>query len=105
MKPEDIIGTYNYDPLNGSVDTGQGLWSQISSSSSQPYDPFEGLAKRVDELETQANQQALVIKLMRLKIHALEGKFTQEEVTNIRKMLMSDDEASKTLADSIIENA
>jgi hypothetical protein len=34
----------------------------------------------------------------------LEGKFTKEEVSNIRKMLMSEDEASRTLADSIIEN-
>ena len=42
---------------------------------------------------------------MRLKILALEGKFTQEEVTNIRKMIMSEDESSRTLADSIIENA
>jgi hypothetical protein len=35
----------------------------------------------------------------------MEGKFTQEEVSNIRKMLMSEDEASKTLASTIIENA
>jgi hypothetical protein len=35
----------------------------------------------------------------------MEGKFTQEEVANIRKMIMSEDEASRTLADSIIENA
>jgi hypothetical protein len=42
---------------------------------------------------------------MRLKILGLEGKFTQEEISNIRKMLMSEDEASRTLADSIIENA
>lgn len=53
----------------------------------------------------QSNQQGLIIKLLRLKIHALEGKFTQEEVANIRKMIMSEDEGSRTLADSIIENA
>jgi len=35
----------------------------------------------------------------------MEGKFTQEEVTNIRKMMMSQDEASVTLANTIIENA
>jgi hypothetical protein len=35
----------------------------------------------------------------------MEGKFTQEEISNIRKMLMSNDEASITVADSIIENA
>jgi hypothetical protein len=42
---------------------------------------------------------------MRLKILGIEGKFTQEEMSNIKKMLMSEDEASRTLADSIIENA
>jgi hypothetical protein len=35
----------------------------------------------------------------------MEGKFSQEEVINIRKMLISEDEASRTLAESIIENA
>jgi hypothetical protein len=35
----------------------------------------------------------------------MEGKFTQDEVTNIRKMLISEDESSRTLAESIIENA
>jgi hypothetical protein len=82
-----------------------GIFSQISSGSTNIYDPFDGLAKKVTELEIQSNQQGLVIKLLRLKIHALEGKFTQEEVANIRKMIMSEDEGSRTLADSIIENA
>lgn len=98
--------TKPFNTLPGdSTSNGQGLWSQISSGSSKPYDPFNDLEKKVEELEMQANQQALVIKLMKLKIHALEGKFTQEEVANIRKMMISEDEASRTLADSIIENA
>ena len=42
---------------------------------------------------------------MRLKLLAIEGKFTQEEVANIRKMIMSEDEAARTLAESIIQNA
>ncbi len=88
-----------------STNNGQGIFSQISSGSSNIYDPFDGLAKKVTELEMQSNQQGLIIKLLRLKIHALEGKFTQEEVANIRKMIMSEDESSRTLADSIIENA
>ena len=110
MEPEnnmygDRIDISDYSALNSNTFTSNGIWSQISSGSSQPYDPFDGLAKRVEDLERQADTQALTIKLMKLKIHALEGRFTQEEVANIRKMLMSEDESSRTLADSIIENA
>jgi hypothetical protein len=85
--------------------TNQGIFSQMSSGSTNTYDPFNSLEAKVDELRTQINTQGLVIKLLRLKIHGLEGKFTQEEVANIRKMIMSEDEGSRTLADSIIENA
>lgn len=103
------IDTSDYSPLTSNTGTvtgtGNGLWSQISSGSSTPYDPFNGLEAKVEELRTQIDTQGLVIKLLRLKIHGLEGKFTQEEVANIRKMIMSEDEASRTLADSIIENA
>jgi hypothetical protein len=42
---------------------------------------------------------------LRLKILSLEGKFTQEEVANMRKMLMAEDESARTLVTSIIENA
>jgi hypothetical protein len=108
--PFNTHGTLMHDPtqvVNTPTTThnGQGLWSQISSSSTNPYDPFNGLEAKVEELRTQIDTQGLVIKLLRLKIHGLEGKFTQEEVVNIRKMIMSEDEASRTLADSIIENA
>ena len=82
-----------------------GLWSQITSAS--PYteptqDPWE---TRLKKMEDQMKLVQLELKFSRLKILSLEGKFTQEEVANIRKMLMSEDEASRTLADSIIENA
>jgi len=84
---------------------GQGLWSQIQPGSTSPYqpgiDPFE---TEIQKLQKQLDDHALTIKLMRLKILGLEGRFTQEEMGNIRKMLMSEDEASRTLADSIIEN-
>lgn len=56
------------------------------------------LEKKIDRLE-------LDIKLLRLKLLQFEGKFTKDEVTNIRKMLMSEDEASRTLATTIIDNA
>jgi hypothetical protein len=86
--------------------TGNGLWSQIQQGSTGPYhvgiDPFEDnfikLEKKMQTLELQYT-------LLKLKVLCMEGKFTQEEVTNIRKMLMSEDEASRTLANTIIENA
>lgn len=56
-------------------------------------------------LEERVKKLELDNKLLRLKMLSMEGKFTQDEITNIRKMLMSNDEASITLADSIIENA
>jgi hypothetical protein len=92
-------------PGDSSTSNAQGLWSQINSSSQLnpilPFDPNEDIIR---ELQNRLNEQAISIKLMRLKILGLEGKFTQEEMSNIRKMLMSEDEASRTLADSIIEN-
>jgi cell shape-determining protein MreC len=65
-------------------------------------DPLED---RLVEMEKQLELVKLETTLLRLKILSMEGKFTQEEVSNIRKMLMSEDEASKTLASTIIENA
>lgn len=104
MEPKDDI--YNgyidlakYDPLTTVLpSSGNGLWSQISTTSNTIRDPYADLYARIDKLE-------LNEKLLRLKILGLEGKFDKDEVANIRKMLMSEDEASKTLADSIIENA
>jgi hypothetical protein len=84
--------------------TGNGFWNQIDHTSigSYPADPLE---TRVIEIEKNLDLIRLENKLLRLKILSMEGKFTPEEVTNIRKMLMSEDEASKTLANTIIENA
>ena len=81
-----------------STSTGNGYFDQMTTGSSTLNDPYADLYARIEKLEL--NQ-----KLLRLKILSLEGKFTQEEISNIRKMLMSEDEASRTLADSIIENA
>lgn len=88
--------------------TGNGLWSQIKTTN--PYyvaddnlkDPWD---LRLIELENQIKALKIDLKLSRLKILALENKFTKEEISNIRKMIMSEDEASVTLAHSIIENA
>lgn len=91
---------------NSITGTGQGLWSQIQQGSTAPYnagiDPYES---KLEALEKKMQTYELQTTLLRLKVLGLEGKFTQEEISNIRKMLMSEDEASRTLADSIIENA
>jgi hypothetical protein len=97
----DLYNIWNPDSITttGTTTTGNGIWSQITADDGQKYKtPIGLLEERMDKLE-------LDNKLLRLKILSMEGKFTQEEVSNIRKMMMSEDEASKTLADSIIENA
>jgi hypothetical protein len=96
------------DPHTGTlaVDTSNGIWSQLQSGIGNTYhsaiDPFED---NVLKLEKKIQTLELQYTLLRLKVLGMEGKFTQEEVANIRKMIMSEDEASRTLADSIIENA
>lgn len=81
-----------------STSTGNGYFDQMTTGRSTFSDPHTDLYARIEKLEL--NQ-----KLLRLKILSLEGKFTQDEISNIRKMIMSEDESSRTLADSIIENA
>ena len=109
MKPEEVninnVSNLYNNTLEHSIygtistTTAKGLWSQITADDSNVYKtPTALLEERMDKLE-------LDNKLLRLKILGMEGKFTQEEVANIRKMIMSEDEASRTLADSIIENA
>jgi hypothetical protein len=82
-----------------------GLWSQITTGSLSNYPFTDPLEDRLKEMEKSIELIRLENKLLRLKIVSMEGKFTQEEVTNIRKMLMSEDEASVNLANTIIENS
>jgi hypothetical protein len=88
----------NYNPIP--YDAGgiaNGVFSQITVN--EPWsDPIKEIESRLKKLETEN-------KFLRLKILSIEGKFTQEEVANIRKMLISEDESSRTLAESIIDNA
>jgi hypothetical protein len=104
MEPENsMYGGYidieKYDPLTTVLpSSGNGFWSQLTTGNNTTRDPYADLHARLDKLE-------LNEKLLRLKILGLEGKFDKEEVANIRKMLMSEDEGARTLADSIIENA
>jgi hypothetical protein len=65
-------------------------------------DPWENPMK---EIELRIKKLEIENKFLKLKILSMEGKFSQEEVTNIRKMMMSADEASVLLANTIIENA
>ena len=90
--PTKVINT-----ISSGTSTGNGIFDQMTTTDTY-RDPIADLYARITKLE-------LNEKLLRLKILGLEGKFTQEEISNIRKMLMSEDEASRTLADSIIENA
>jgi hypothetical protein len=79
--------------------SGNGLFSQMNTGPySDPWNPIHQIEERLRKLETEN-------KFLRLKILSIEGKFTQEEVTNIRKMLIAEDESSRTLAESIIDNA
>lgn len=103
--PTAVINT-----IPGTTHNGQGLWSQIQHAgntfNSSPFGPLtDPLEEKITILEKQITDLVLNGKLMRLKILSLEGKFDKEEVANLRKMIMSEDEAAKTLADSIIENA
>ena len=74
------------------------VWDTITSKGVTLQETLDGLSNEINTLRTEN-------KMMKLKLLALEGKFTQEEVTNIRKMIISEDEAARTLADSIIQNA
>jgi len=79
--------------------TTDGLWSQITNDNKNVYrSPTTVMSEKIDALE-------LKNKFLTLSIFILQGKFTQEEVDNIKSMLTSNDEASITLADTIIENA
>jgi hypothetical protein len=99
-------GVYVADPtkqMNITTTDTNGIFGGVlndgSIHNSVPWeDPIISITERIAKLETQN-------KFLKLKILGMEGKFTQEEIANIRKMLMSNDEASITLADSIIENA
>jgi hypothetical protein len=57
------------------------------------------------KLEERLNKLELENKFLKLKLLGMEGKFSQDEIKNIRAMLMSNDESSITLAETIIETA
>ena len=79
--------------------------SSLVDAASTRITTLEPLEDRLIEMEKQMELVKIDLKLSRLKILSLEGKFTQDEVANIRKMILSEDEGSRVLADSIMENA
>ena len=94
--PNTMINTI---PGQTITTTSDGIFSRMNTVLEDPWiSPLKVIQDRITKLETEN-------KFLRLKILSIEGKFTQEEVTNIRKMLISEDEASRTLANTIIENA
>jgi hypothetical protein len=102
MRQQQMQGVVENNPtqvINTIPSSGRGIFSQINTDTH--IDPFTSLAL----LEQRMTKLEFDNKCLRLKMLGMEGKFTQEEVTNIRKMLMAEDESSRTLAESIIENA
>ena len=99
MRQQQMQGIVVNDPtkvINTIPSNSNGLFSAVNNDAWG--NPIQDILDRVKKLETDN-------KFLRLKILSMEGKFTQDEVTNIRKMLISEDESSRTLAESIIENA
>jgi hypothetical protein len=96
--PTKVINTI---PGQTMTTTGNGIFSQLQAQ--MPYDPVP--TTTLSEIVGRLERLELENKFLRLKIACMEGKFNQEEVSNIRKMLMSEDDASVLLANTIIENA
>jgi len=95
--PNKVIAT---NPANTYDTRLNGMWSQIQDAA-----PSITSTSTLSEILGRLERLELENKFLRLKIACVEGKFSQEEVTNIRKMMMSQDESSVTLANTIIENA
>jgi hypothetical protein len=103
IDPNNMQGIYVSDPtkvINTIPSNSNGIFSQIQDAT-----PSVTSTSTLSEILGRLERVELENKFLRLKIACMEGKFSQEEVTNIRKMMMSQDEASKTLAETIIDNA
>ena len=97
----DPTKSFNTIPnlMNQHYNQGGMFIDTTSNPSYEPYiNPYSAIEERLNKLE-------LENKFLKLKILGMEGKFSQDEIKNIRAMLMSNDEASITLANTIIETA
>lgn len=97
--------TKTINTIPDTTTTGQGLWSQIQGKGNTFAPLSDPLDDRLSILEKEIKLMRQDNKLMRLKILALENKFSAEEIINIRKMILSEDEAAQILAETIINNA
>lgn len=95
MKQRKTMSIYTNDTNPYVGDVTQGIWSQMEDSSKRPYRNTWDLIEEI-KLEN---------KILHIRILVLEGVFTKEEGYNIKAMLTSNDEASITLANTILENA
>ena len=86
------------DPSTTLSSSMHSVWDTITSKGVSLQETLDALSDEINTLRTEN-------KLMKLSLLALEGKFDKDEISNIRQMLMSEDEASRTLADTIIQNA
>jgi hypothetical protein len=87
--------------IDNTTTVSDGIWSQIKTT--MPYDPMPAMP--LSEIINRLNKLEVENKCLRLKILGMEGKFSQDEIKNIRAMLISNDDASVMLANTIIENA
>jgi hypothetical protein len=85
------------DPSTTLSSSMHSVWDTITSKG-------VSLQETLDALSNEINTLRIENKLMRLNLFAIAGKFDEDEINNIRQMLLSEDEASRTLAESIIEN-
>lgn len=77
---------------NSNIHTSHDIWSSMTKG------PIKSTQDLIDEVR-------LENKCLQVRILVLEGVFTKEEGKNLRSMLLSNDEASVTLANTILENA
>jgi hypothetical protein len=102
----DIHPDYNssLDAVQKSMIAMGGAWNTSTNilptinDIKDPWEHMQQIDARLKKLETEN-------KFLKLKLLGMEGKFSQDEIKNIRAMLMSNDESSITLAETIIETA
>jgi hypothetical protein len=104
--PTNIVSSANIIFGNSSINIGD---SNDTSSAHSVWDTITSkgvsLQETLDALSNEINTLRIENKLMKLDLLAFKGKFDQEEISNIKKMIISEDEAARTLADSIIQNS
>jgi hypothetical protein len=100
--PTKVISTI---PNHTITSTSNGIFGGVLNNATTDSEPYVSHVDHIAVIRSRIEKLELNNRLLKLKILQLEGTFTKEEVINIRAMLTSNDEASITLADSIIENA